>query len=188
MTSLWRAVLGAATIIVAPALSLSDAAQAQVPSVDIEQTCRLGAGVMIGLMGGSDSENDFKICLSSEQKARDELNKDWGTFPAADKTQCLQTKVYLPSYIEWLTCLQMRRDVTKLKKEGSGATKEVGDRENGPVTLPTVPLGVNDGFPPQGSGGPITLPTVPLGMNDGFPPQGGGGPITLPIVPRSVLY
>jgi hypothetical protein len=188
MTWLWRAVLGAATMIVAPASGLLDMARAQVPSVDIEQTCRLGASVTVGLMGGSDSENDFKICLSSEQKARDELGKDWGTFPAADKTQCLQTKVYLPSYIEWLTCLQMRRDVTKLKKDQSAATKEVGASENGPVTLPTVPLGVNDGFPPQGEGGPITLPTVALGINDGFPPQGSGGPITLPIVPQSTLY
>ena len=188
MTWLWRAVLGAATMIVVPASGLVDAARAQVPSINIEQTCRLGASVMIGLMGGSDSENDFKICLASEQKARDELAKDWATFSAADKTQCLQTKVYLPSYIEWLTCLQMQRDVAKLKQDQSGVTKEVGPRQSGAVTLPTVPLGVNDGFPPQGSEGPVTLPTVPVGVNDGFPPQGSGGPVTLPIVPRNPLY
>jgi hypothetical protein len=186
--ALWlqRAALGAAATV---ALASPDVARAQVPSVDIEQTCRLGASVMIGLMGGSDSENDFRICLGSEQKAREQLGKDWGTYPAADKTQCLQTNVYLPSYIEWLTCLEMRRDVTKLKKDQSAATKEVGPAETGVVTLPMVPLGINDGYPPQGSGGPITLPTVPLGINDGYPAQGvSATPITLPVVPRHPLY
>jgi hypothetical protein len=36
---------------------------------------------------------------------------------AADKAQCMRTGVYLPSYVEWLTCLEMERDVRKMQQE-----------------------------------------------------------------------
>ena len=91
--------------------------QAQVPQIDINQTCRSAAAAMVILMGGSTSQRDFDICLDSEQKAREQIGKDWSTYAADDRTQCLQSQVYLPSYIEWLTCLEMETAVKKMRQE-----------------------------------------------------------------------
>jgi hypothetical protein len=54
--------------------------------------------------------------VSDEQAARDQLQKDWASFPASDKARCIQPKEYLPSYVEWLTCLEMTRDVRAMRK------------------------------------------------------------------------
>ena len=57
--------------------------------------------------------------MSSEQKAREHLIKDWSQYAAADKARCVQAgpSVYLPSYIEWLTCLEMETAVKKMRQE-----------------------------------------------------------------------
>ena len=70
-------------------------------------------------MGGSSLEADKQACLNSEQRAREVIVKDWGTFSAADRSLCVLTEVYLPSYVEWLTCLEMNRDVRKLGAAGA---------------------------------------------------------------------
>jgi hypothetical protein len=46
-------------------------AQAQIPHINIEETCRAAARAMVGLMGGSTTEQDRNACLDSEQKARE---------------------------------------------------------------------------------------------------------------------
>jgi hypothetical protein len=76
------------------------AADAQVPSINIQETCRAAAGVMVNLMGGSTSQNDVQICIETENKARQQLLKDWSTYQASDREGCIQANVYLPSYIE----------------------------------------------------------------------------------------
>jgi hypothetical protein len=135
---------------------------------------------MVQLMGGSTAGNDLDICVRGEEAARQQLTKDWGTYKAADKTLCVQPKVYLPSYMEWLTCLEMERDVTKARGMA------VGPDPNAPMTLPVVPAGVNDGYPDQGytTTAPVKLPTVPLGVNDGFPAQETWPPVTLPRIDK----
>src|SRR5258705_7421668 len=72
---------------------------------------------MVSLMGGTTTEQDINACLDSEQKARDQIVKDRATYSAADKVVCMRTGVYLPSYVEWLTCLEMERDVRKMQRE-----------------------------------------------------------------------
>jgi hypothetical protein len=42
----------------------------------------------------------------------------------------MRTKVYLPSYVEWLTCLEMERDVRKMRLGEPPATET--------MTLPRV--------------------------------------------------
>lgn len=98
-------------------LGFTRGAQAQVPVVDIQQTCRIAASAMVQLMGNSSVQNDQQACLNSEQRARELIIKDWGSFSAGDRALCVQTKVYLPSYVEWLTCLEMNRDVRKMAPE-----------------------------------------------------------------------
>jgi hypothetical protein len=86
-----------------------------VPTIDIQNTCKAAAAVTLG----PSAQTDINICLSSEQKARDQLVKDWAQYAAADKTRCVQSgpRVYLPSYIEWLTCLEMETAVKKMRQE-----------------------------------------------------------------------
>ena len=103
-----------------------------VPTVDIKGTCRAAAGAMVSLMGGTSMERDIEVCLSSEQTARQQLIKDWDTYSAQDRGRCIRPDVYLPSYVEWLTCLDMERDVRKMKLE----QPDPGGR--GIVTLPIV--------------------------------------------------
>jgi hypothetical protein len=122
------AVLASASIIILSSAFMG-AAHAQVPTVDIQQTCKTAATAMLRLMGGSSLENDQNACLNSEQRAREAIVKDWATFSADDRNLCVQTDVYLPSYVEWLTCLEMNREVRKSGTELSSYA---------PVTLPTV--------------------------------------------------
>src|SRR5262245_2750722 len=65
-----------------------------------------------------------------EQKAREQIIKDQATYSSADKRRCMRTGVYLPSYVEWLTCLEMERDVRKMRGEELPATDT--------MTLPRV--------------------------------------------------
>ena len=106
------------------------AASAQVPTVNIEETCSIAATAMVQLMGSSTVDNDREICLGSERGARGTLVKDWGAYSGEDRSRCIQTGVYLPSYVEWLTCLDMERDVRKMQINQPDP--------RAPVTLPRV--------------------------------------------------
>jgi hypothetical protein len=93
-----------------------------VPTVNIQNTCKAAASVT----SGTSVQTDIDICVSSEQKARETMVKDWSQYAAADKTRCVQAgpKVYLPSYVEWLTCLEMELAVKKMRQDDkANATK-----------------------------------------------------------------
>ena len=109
------------------------AAPADIPRIDVQNTCKIAARAMVQLMGGSTAGNDTEICLSSEYRAREQLVKDWGTYSSEDRSRCVRTGVYLPSYVEWLTCLEMERDVRKMKIDQPDP--------KGPITLPKVTPG-----------------------------------------------
>jgi hypothetical protein len=116
------------------AAALEAQARKEVPAIDIQKTCQAAAGVMVGL-GESNTEQDVNSCLDSEQKARDQIVKDRATYSSADKALCMRPGVYLPSYVEWLTCLEMERDVRKMERP-----QQFG---SGPYTLPKVSPGIN---------------------------------------------
>jgi hypothetical protein len=91
------------------------AATGGIPSVDIHKTCRAAASVMTGLLSGTTAEHDQDVCVSSEQAAHEQIIKDWATYSSAERTQCVRPAVYLPSYVEWLTCLEMEKSVRTLR-------------------------------------------------------------------------
>src|SRR5947208_14806585 len=65
----------------------TNTARAQIPTINVQETCRAAAGVMLNLAIGGEGRtgpNDEQICLESENKARDQIIKDWSTFQAAD--------------------------------------------------------------------------------------------------------
>jgi hypothetical protein len=132
-----KAVAAVATAIAVMAIFV-DTAQAQVPTINIKDTCRIAASVTVSLTSGT-SQNDEEICVKSEEDARQQLIKDWSTYDAADRKDCVQPDVYLPSYIEWLTCFEMDRVVRQLKQTGQAGRGLPNANPDGSYTLPNLP-------------------------------------------------
>jgi hypothetical protein len=124
--------LTAAIVLGAPTASL--AKDAGPPSIDIQKTCRESASALTDLTGNG--TDNFNSCMSDEQASRDQLVKDWATYPALAKSQCVKPKEFLPGYVEWQSCLEMTRDVIKMRKEqaasapaSSSASRQSSGRE-----------------------------------------------------------
>ena len=113
----------------------AEVAQAQVvPTINVQETCRVAADVMTSLVSGSTAANDVQICVESENKARDQIIKDWGTFTASDREGCIQPAGYLPSYVEWLTCFEMNKNVREARQQGRAMAPLTNP--DGSLTLP----------------------------------------------------
>jgi hypothetical protein len=82
---------------------------ADVPRLDVANACRAAASADPGV------KYDTDRCLKSENDARDQLKAQWANFPAADRSLCTQTATMggTASYVELITCLEMKRDVAK---------------------------------------------------------------------------
>lgn len=89
------------------------AAGGGVPNLNIQPSCK-AAGVE-GMIVGRTVES----CLNDEKTARDQLDKDWGTYSADDKSHCLSmvSTGGSPSYVELLSCLEMSRDAKKIAQQ-----------------------------------------------------------------------
>ena len=83
-----------------------------IPRFDVSKTCKAA----IDLSGNSG--RTVESCVAGEDKARKEIEKDWATFPPAERNQCIQTAVKggSPSYIEIIVCLELIRD-SRTRKE-----------------------------------------------------------------------
>jgi hypothetical protein len=113
------------------------AAAQQLPSINVQQTCQIASAVMVSLVGGSTSESDVKICLETENKAREQIIKDWSTYQPSDREGCIDPAIYLPSYVEWLTCFEMNKVVRESRASHRAAAPNA--MGGGVVTLPRVP-------------------------------------------------
>jgi hypothetical protein len=82
------------------------------PRIDIQKMCRASEASPF-----ADNTATLDVCLSDEQAAREKLLDDWENVPARDKAQCVLPAEYLPSYVEWLTCLEMERDFRKIRQQ-----------------------------------------------------------------------
>jgi hypothetical protein len=91
------------------------AAAGGLPRINIEKTCRESSEA---LRFGT-TTNVFDSCVESEKAAAAKLAKDWATFPAADKANCVHAAIYLPSYVEWLTCLEGESTLRAIRKENA---------------------------------------------------------------------
>jgi len=89
----------------------------QIPTVDVKRSCKASADAVSRLIEEGRDQDRYTSCLTSEGKARDEIVRQWASYTSADKASCVQKNVYQPSYIEWLTCLELRVDVRKLPKD-----------------------------------------------------------------------
>ena len=98
------------TIVLAAAgLTAVTAYAADVPTLDVSKTCKPIA-----------NDRSFAIdsdrCFKTENEARDQLTREWANFPVADRSLCTQTATMggTASYVELITCLEMKRDVAQL--------------------------------------------------------------------------
>jgi hypothetical protein len=88
---------------------------ADVPKLNITPSCRQAAEGILGV------KQDIDICIRTENDARDQLAKQWNEFPPADRASCTTLTTMAGAggtYTELLTCLEMKRDVRELPKEG----------------------------------------------------------------------
>jgi hypothetical protein len=103
---------------------VASAASNGVPTVDIAITCRTSEKALIAIFGAS-YQQTFENCMTSEKAAREQIVKDWQNYPAGGRQRCVNTTGYMPSYIEWLTCLEMEQQVNELRKQADESLKKV---------------------------------------------------------------
>jgi hypothetical protein len=136
-----RSIVASSTIIAGVIAGLAGVfagtALAQVPTVDIKKTCRAAAAAMVSL-GSPGSQRDEEICLKSENDARERMINDWSSYEASDRKDCMQPGGYLPSYIEWLTCFEMNKNVREMRQRGQAMPPVLPTGRDGYMTLPKV--------------------------------------------------
>jgi hypothetical protein len=101
------------------------------PNLDIEKTCRESSSALTDLTG-NDNQDIFGTCMNDEQTAREQLVKNWATYPALAKAQCVQPLEYLPGYVEWQACIEMTRDVIDLRKQAASTAASSYARRQSP--------------------------------------------------------
>jgi hypothetical protein len=95
-----------------------------IPSIDLQKRCNATVNaIQFMLHQGFKAEDAFKTCLNSEQKARDAIVAAWKKIPSSYKRSCIDPSVYSPSYIEWISCLELYIDVKKMR---TGQIKQSG--------------------------------------------------------------
>ena len=82
-----------------------------VPSWDLTQSCRAAASIAVG----ATPSDRVTSCLASEQRTREELTKNWSTFPTEDRIGCVKSLTFSPTYTELLACLERRGHVRNIR-------------------------------------------------------------------------
>ena len=106
-------------IVAAPGVA-SAASSGSVPTVDIATTCRESQKAIVSIFG-PDTQQTLGNCLKQENEAREQIVKNWLDYPAGGRQRCINTTGYMPSYVEWLTCLEMEQQVLELRKRSNPA-------------------------------------------------------------------
>jgi len=117
MLFLIRATLTGGLIGASMAGGLALAAVDGVPNFNVDPSCQAAAQEAA-------SADYLTVCRNSEQRAHDEIARQWPQLSTADKAQCVPavTAGGHPTYTELLTCLEMARDIRKLHDKGQPAT------------------------------------------------------------------
>lgn len=127
---------------------------AGVPYIDIRKTCRAAQATGISI----DQKAAYEGCVADETEAKQTLIKTWPRLSRANRQSCVDESTGMsPSYVEMLTCLEMRDG----GKFTGGAAPAVP-----PPATPTAP----------GTGGTPASPSVgPAGGTPAAPSAPGTG-------------
>jgi hypothetical protein len=79
-----------------------------VPTINVMPSCR-GAAILGG-------QHEIEVCVQSENAARGQLSEHWAEFASADRSSCTASTTMGGggTYTSLLTCLEIRRDATRL--------------------------------------------------------------------------
>jgi hypothetical protein len=122
---------------------VASAASSGPPTADIATTCRTSEKALIAIFGAETQQN-FESCMNSEKEAREQIVKNWHNFPAGGRQRCVNTTGYMPSYVEWLTCLEMEQQVSETRKKAAtnpATTEGRSARTTVPPDVPTYSRG-----------------------------------------------
>jgi hypothetical protein len=146
------------------------AAFAGAPTLNVQATCRATPAVNL------DQQATYDNCMRSENAARDKLNKTWAKMRVDWRSTCLKTTTLggVPSYVELLTCVEMREAAAN-GQSGAPSGSMTSGRSVGsgaPVIGSPVP-----GAMTTGTAGTTGFPTGPAGTpgNPGSNLNGGLG-------------
>jgi hypothetical protein len=128
-----------ALLVIVCAASASMAKDANVPTVDLKTFCKDTAAITVG----SSPQSDLDVCVNDQLAARDQLVKDWATYPQLARGLCVKPNEYRSAYIEWLTCIEMTTAVLKMRKENAAA--QASEKNSAPAArqCPVVKVGVD---------------------------------------------
>ena len=103
-----------------------------IPTLDVRPVCRGIASqgeLEVGLQ-----QTNFEQCVQSEQAVREQMKKEWSTFSTSDKTHCVSLAKTggESSYTELITCMEMARDVRKLRENANSLPEQ---------NVPSAPVG-----------------------------------------------
>jgi hypothetical protein len=121
MLFLIRAALAGSLIGATMTAGIALAAVDGVPNFNVEPSCRAAAQQAA-------SADYVTVCRKSEQRAHDEIARQWPQSTTADKAQCVPAAMAggNPTYTELLTCLEMARDIRQLHDKGQPTTTGQG--------------------------------------------------------------
>src|SRR4051794_10223559 len=117
---------------------VASAASNGVSTVDIAITCRTSEIALIPIFGAS-YQQTFDSCMTSEKDARAQIIKNWSGYAAGAQQRCVNTTGYLPSYVEWLTCFEMKKQVKEMQKSAATNPPSTEGRSPRPVVRPRTP-------------------------------------------------
>ena len=149
-----------ALVLAFAALPASAALADTVPALNVQATCRATPAVTL------DQQGTYDNCMRSENAARDRLAKSWGKMRADWRSTCLKTTTLggIPSYVELLTCVEMREAAAN-GQSGPPVGSMTGGRS----------VGVGSGSPLIGSPVPGATTSGAAGTTD-FPSGATGAP------------
>ena len=108
-----------------------------VPTFHVRPSCEGAARANYMTLGNERLES----CIATEHSTRDQLAKNWSSFPPADRSNCIAAMHnFNPTYTELVTCLEMKRDLRTMKPEaGNSATIRVpGGTHRQPTATPAA--------------------------------------------------
>jgi hypothetical protein len=103
-----------------------------VPTLNVTPLCRGIISQSDALLQAGDPSVSMDECLKAEEIDRQTIQKEWSTFSASDRTHCTAeaTMGGESSYTDFLTCLEMARDVRRLRMPTSPDTDVKRKRTN----------------------------------------------------------
>jgi len=89
---------------------------AALPSIDLQKICGNRAKSIAEMLGDKlATARIFDTCMKSEQDARAALIAAWKDIPPFYKTNCIKPNDYSPSYMEWISCLELNIAVKRAR-------------------------------------------------------------------------